>query len=615
MGEGASGAEAGVPGASALSDSSRGIDDVLIGRAALERNLITPEQLRECSEGLDGSRPETLGPALVRRGWLSVDQLIRIVSDLRARGDAAPQLARYEIRGRLGEGTSAVVYRAWDRQLGRGVALKVLREAMGLTPVVRQRFQREARAAAAISHANVVTVFDAGEADGRAYLVMELVEGRPLNEILKESRRSEREIVELLEKVARGLADAHAKGVVHRDLKPANIIVTSGGEPKIGDFGLAHLLDAEGELTRTGAALGTPLYMSPEQVRGDSHAITPRTDVYALGSILYEALLGQPPHAGSSVQEIYERIVRIEPLAPRRVKADLSLDLQTILLKALDKDPARRYAGAAELADDLRRYLGGEPIQARPLPALVRLWRKTLQHRLVVVAASAALLGGLLGAWAGFKPGSDVLPASPLSAGRPELDGAYFREFARAKDVLGLVRPPLDRVSGDWSLEGAKLSCGSAPFTRLQLPYRPPEEYDLLVEFRRGSGFGDINLLLSRRGRQFLWAMGAVGNSIFGFGAIQGKWADANPTTRHESPSLVIGEPYTVVVQVRKNGLWAYVNGKLKSHWMTDSSDLSSDGDWGLPDSTRIGLGTYESRAEFVRIQVLDVAGAGRPLR
>jgi serine/threonine protein kinase len=600
-----------IVGSSALSDSSK-VDDALIGRIAVERNLITPEQLQDCLEEIKKAPQNKLGQLLVGRGLLDVDQLIRIVTEHQKPDDIPPELARYDVRGRIGEGTSAVVYRAWDRQLGRWVAMKVLRESMSLSPLVRQRFEREARAAASISHPHVVTVHDAGEASGRAFLVMELVEGRALNAALRESPWDERKIVELLEKVARGLAVAHANGVVHRDLKPANIILSATGEPKIGDFGLAHLLDSEGELTRTGATLGTPLYMSPEQVRGDIHAITPRTDVYALGAILYETLLGQPAHQGESIQEIYDRIIRTDPLPPRRLKPAFSLDLQTIILKALDKDPQRRYADAGKLADDLSRYLKGDPIEARPLAPTLRLWRKAVRHRLVVVSAATALLGALIGAWAGFRPKPDVLPSSPLAAGRPELDPAYYKEFARAKDLLREVNPPRDRLSGEWSLNQGKLACGSEAFTRIQLPYRPPDEYDLLVVFRRDSGFGDINLLLSRHRRQFLWAMGAVGNTIFGFGSIRGAWADSNPTTRHESPCVPVGDTFTVVVQVRKNGLWAYVNGKLKSHWLTDYTDMASDEDWGLRDPERIGLGTYESRVVFSRIQLLDISGQGQ---
>jgi serine/threonine protein kinase len=605
------------------------LEDELIEKVVLERKLVTPSELESCRDEQRRTVQEgasvSLGQILVKRDLVTVDGLLKLLAEQKSRGTTLPELPRYDLREKLGEGTSAVVHRAWDKQLNRPVAIKFLRDAMVMSDLARQRFQREAQAAAGISHPNVVTVHDAGEADGRPYLVMELVEGRPLNELLKEPGRDERKIVELLEKVARGLEVAHAKGIVHRDLKPANIIVTPAGEPKVGDFGLAHLVDSETELTRAGTALGTPMYMSPEQVRGDSRAITPQTDVYALGAILYEVVLGQPPHLGESIQEIYGKIEREEPEAPRRLRPKVTEDLQTVILKAIDKKPQRRYGSALALAEDLRRYLRGEPVQARPTPPTVRFWRKVTRHRLPLIASTAAVAGALLGAWviAGLgrepKPPPPVAaPAplpTPLTPGRPELTEEYYQAYSRAVRLIPRVDPARDRVTGDWTATDGRISCGSQAFTKLRLPYLPPDEYDLLVVVTRKTGYGDVNLLLSRGSTRFLWAMGAVGNSIFGFGTINGAWANSNPTTRHDPNCLVNGQVYTVVVQVRKEGLWAYVDGKLKSSWKTDYRDLSSDDDWGLPDPRWIGLGTYESPAEFRRIDLLEVSGPGKPLR
>ncbi len=613
-----------LPGASTPS-----AEDTLVERVLLERKLITPEQLAECREEqrqtqIDGVAP-SLGHIVIRRDWIKVDHLVRLVAEQKSRAGGLPDIPRYEIRERLGEGTSAVVHRAWDRQLQRPVAIKILRDAMVVSDVARQRFQREAQAAAGISHPNIVTVHDAGEADGRPYLVMELVEGRGLNEILKQRDLGERQLLELFEKVARALETAHAKGIVHRDLKPANIIVTPAGEPKVGDFGLAHLVDSETELTRAGTALGTPMYMSPEQVRGESRAITPQTDVYALGSMLYEVVLGQPPHLGESVQEIYGKIEHEEPEAPRRLRPKVSQDLQTLILKAIDKKPHRRYASAQALAEDLRRYLAGEPILARAPSGTVRFWRKVSRHRVVLISTVAAVLGALLGAWAiarlqAAPPPLKAVAPAPLPDPTPvtapaELSEAYYSEYSRAVRLLPRILPAQDRMKGEWRLDDGKLSCGSEAFTKLRLPYVPPAEYDLLVVFMRKTGYGDVNLLLTHQGTPFLWAMGAVGNSIFGFGTINGAWAATNPTTRHDSNCLDNGRLYTVVVQVRKDGVAAYVDGRLKSSWKTDYKDMSSDANWGLPESRYLGLGTYESPTEFRRIEVLEISGKGSPLR
>jgi hypothetical protein len=194
--------------------------------------------------------------------------------------------------------------------------------------------------------------------------------------------------VAALEKAARGVAAAHARGIVHRDLKPANILVTASGEPKVGDFGLAHVLETRSELTRTGTALGTPLYMAPEQVEGLPGQITPRTDVYALGAILYEILSGRPPHEGETLAELYRKIVRDDPLPPQAAR-----DAGVIALKALDKDPERRYADAGAFADDLRRHLSGEPILARPIGVTGRFVRRVRRNPVGYGLGATALVG------------------------------------------------------------------------------------------------------------------------------------------------------------------------------------------------------------------------------
>jgi serine/threonine-protein kinase len=314
--------------------------------------------------------------------------------------ESPPSLPRYEIQEQVGEGTTATVYRAWDRELNRTVALKMMRERLGWNSMAQERFRREAQAAAGVTHPNVVTVHDVGEEGGRPYLVMELVEGRPLNETLADRRLAQAEILGLLEKVARGVGAVHEKGIVHRDLKPANILVTVSGEPKVGDFGLAHLMDSTMALTRTGVSLGTPFYMAPEQVEGRSKDITPRTDVYAMGVILYEALTGAPPHTGDNPQELYAKVIHKDPLPPCQVNPGVSRDLETIVLKALEKEPKRRYATAGALADDLRRYRGGEPIAARPATWRYRMWRRIRRNRLAyglgVGGMAALLVAGVL---------------------------------------------------------------------------------------------------------------------------------------------------------------------------------------------------------------------------
>lgn len=380
-------------------------EDQLLGEIALEWKLLTGAQLEESRRLQKESREQqqtlTLGETFLRHGFLKPDDLLRLLKEQSRRSGGQPEIRRYEIRARLGEGATAIVYSAWDRELRRPVALKVLKEGSGWSDLQRQRFEREAQTAASLSHPNVVTVYDVGEAQKRLYLVMELVEGKPLSQILQEQKLPEKDLLHLLEKVCRGVAAAHAKGIVHRDLKPANILVTSSGEPKVGDFGLAHLLESPVQLTRTGTSLGTPLYMSPEQVKGQSKDISPRTDVYGLGAVIYEAVTGRPPHTGETLQEIYTKILHEDPPLPGTLRPKVSSDVQTIVLKALEKNPQDRYPTAGALGDELKRHLEGEIIQARPISRAGRIGRKAYKYRAVLFPSLSALLLGILlvGSW------------------------------------------------------------------------------------------------------------------------------------------------------------------------------------------------------------------------
>ncbi|HEV3027646.1 MAG TPA: serine/threonine-protein kinase, partial [Planctomycetota bacterium] len=241
-------------------------------------------------------------------------------------------------------------------------------------------------------HPAVVTVYDACEQAGRLYLVMELIEGQAFSDLLLRGRSDRMRSIRLLEKAARGVAAAHDKGIVHRDLKPANILVTTAGEAKVADFGLARIMGSDHALTRTGAKLGTPFYMAPEQVEGRASQVTPATDVYALGAILYEILTGRPPHDGESLAEVFAAILSRDPVAPRETSSHISHDLETVALKALEKDPARRYPDARAFAEDLHRAIEGEPIHAAPVSTLGRGWRRFRKNPWPSLAAALAVL-------------------------------------------------------------------------------------------------------------------------------------------------------------------------------------------------------------------------------
>lgn len=296
----------------------------------------------------------------------------------------------------IGRGGAGVVYEAVDTQLDRTVALKILHESFGTSEQIRRRFLREARTAAALRHPNIVTVHEVGEADGHMFLAMEHVPGPSLAGLLRSPGRPLERFVTLLEKAARGVGAAHRQGIVHRDLKPGNILIAPPEEPKIADFGLAHIVGSETALTRSGTIVGTPVYMAPEQVRGDSKRISSRTDIYSLGTVLYEILTGRLPHIGINEAEVYDRILNTEPVPPRRIASDIPRSLEAICRKALSKDPGDRHADADAFADDLRRFLEGSPISTQGAGALKRIVRMTVKLRSWILVAAAVLLASTL---------------------------------------------------------------------------------------------------------------------------------------------------------------------------------------------------------------------------
>ena len=286
-----------------------------------------------------------------------------------------PKIDGYDVQSVLGRGGMGVVYRARHLKLNRTVALKMLLSGAYASPNELVRFQREAEAVAGLSHPNIVQVFDVGELDGRPYFTMEFVEGQSLAERLAGTPQPARQTAAFMAILSQAVQVAHDGGVIHRDLKPANVLLATDGTPKISDFGLARRFEDASDLTMTGARIGTPSYMAPEQAAGLTSTVGPPADIYALGAILYEMLTGRPPFRAETAIETERQVIIEEPVPPSRLNAQTPRDLETICLKCLRKDPSRRYARAAELADDLRRFLEGKPVQARPVGWLERVWR------------------------------------------------------------------------------------------------------------------------------------------------------------------------------------------------------------------------------------------------
>jgi WD40 repeat protein/tRNA A-37 threonylcarbamoyl transferase component Bud32 len=305
----------------------------------------------------------------------------------------------YEIISELGRGGMGVVYKARQTKLGRAVALKMILSGVHAGEADLARFRTEAEAVARLQHSNIVQIFEVGDHDGLPFFSLEFCGGGSLEKKLTGTLLPPREAAALVEHLARAMHAAHQKGIVHRDLKPANVLLAEDGTPKITDFGLAKKLDEAGQ-TATGSIMGTPSYMAPEQAGGTSGLIGPAADVYALGAILYECLTGRPPFKAATAMDTLIQVVADDPVPPRTLNAQMPRDLETVCLKCLQKEPHKRYAGAEDLANDLRRFLSGEPITARPVGVPERLakWvrRRPAAAALLAVSAVAVLSFGLL---------------------------------------------------------------------------------------------------------------------------------------------------------------------------------------------------------------------------
>jgi tetratricopeptide (TPR) repeat protein len=337
-----------------------------------------------------------------------------------------PVVPGYEILGVLGRGGMGIVYQARHCRLQRMVALKMILAGGHAGPQELARFRTEAEAVARLQHPNFVQIYEVGEQHGLPYCALEFVDGGSLARKLAGTPLPPRQAAQLVATLGEAMHALHQRGIVHRDLKPDNVLLTAGGTPKVTDFGLAKKLDAGAGHTASGVIVGTPSYMAPEQARGRGKEVGPAADVYALGAILYEALTGRPPFKAATPMETMMQVISEEPVPPRRFQRAVPAELETICLKCLPKAPAQRYASAAALADDLKHFLNGEPIGARPSTRWEQTvkWAKRKPAAAALIGVSALAILALFGVVLGFT----LKLQAALTATKDQRDLAERRE-------------------------------------------------------------------------------------------------------------------------------------------------------------------------------------------
>jgi tetratricopeptide (TPR) repeat protein/tRNA A-37 threonylcarbamoyl transferase component Bud32 len=362
---------------------------------------------------------------------------------------------QYALVRELGKGGMGIVYEAFDTVLRRKVAIKMILDPTRATEESLERFRREAQASARFRHEGIVELYEVGRHEGKPYLVMELIEGENLEAFLRREKVPPRRMAEIVRGVALALAHAHERRVLHRDVKPVNVLLDHEGKPHLTDFGIARDEGATAQITVTGDVLGTPAYMAPEQARGSPNAQGPHTDIYALGGLLYRGLVGRPPFQATNAPALLYKVMTQEPVAPSRVNAAVHRDLETITLRCLAKEPVRRYPTAGTVAEDLRRFLEGEPILARPTGPLERAFLAAKRHRLVPVLGLVLVLSGAMGAMILERRHEATLRRNEVTRAREEAvaavasfertvlryhqDTAHYDEYLQQRNAVTLI--------------------------------------------------------------------------------------------------------------------------------------------------------------------------------
>jgi tRNA A-37 threonylcarbamoyl transferase component Bud32 len=519
------------------------------------------------SGGQDARAPADLA-SLGDRGTRAGDEVV-VPREAPAAPTRLPTVPGYEILELLGHGGMGVVYKARHLKLKRLVALKMILSGAHASAKQLARFRAEAEAAARLRHPHVIQIYEIGEADGYPYLALEFAEGGSLEQKTRREPQPPREAAELVKSLAEAIEHCHQQQVVHRDLKPANVLLADG-VAKITDFGLAKQLESseEGEenrnATKTGAVLGTPGYMAPEQARGDSE-VGPLADVYALGALLYELLTGRPPFTGSTPVETIQQVLERDPVAPSLLQPNVPKDLQTICLKCLRKEVPERYAGAQELAEDLRRFLDGEPILARPVGIVERTIKWIVRRRVVATLTLAATLLAAIGLWQWWSGG--ILSRTNLDMRRRSYADqmmAINKVADRRRELERFVPQPNEADVRGWEWYYLNVKTETVLPTTFNVLFRTVD--DSAKYFRENNG----PFLLSHSGERIVrlvarYVQTAPESSELRYGVVV---SQVGPSADDKQPNVI--DPLAELMEVR-----AFPGNSLLFAWSPDDSRLA----------------------------------------
>jgi predicted Ser/Thr protein kinase len=570
--------------------------------------------------------------------------------------ELAPHFPQLEILELLGAGGMGVVYKARQPQLDRLVALKILPADAGRDPAFAERFTREARALAKLSHPNIVAVYEFGQAgcagvspaavevEGQTggtpaplyYFLMEYVDGANLRQLERSGNLTPEQALTIVPKICDALQFAHEEGIVHRDIKPENILVDKKGRVKIADFGIAKILaaDAAGRagcpqpaespertagtavptLTGAGQSVGTPHYMAPEQVEKPAN-VDHRADIYSLGVVFYEMLTGELP---------------LGRFAPPSEKVQIDERLDEVVLRALEKEPDRRYQTAAQVKTKVEEIVTTQPSQTMQAPAVLASaqpigttegifrWLKGPAVGILTGIALAVVVGFLAiqisNAVKATAQAPKPNPASPVQLTSQAALVAGDSIPGTRVNLLPLIDPSRDKVEGKWQMQDGALVCEKGGKARIAIPFTVPEEYDFRIKFTIVDGDQKVRQILTKSGHQFFWGISHVGwGSIFGFGIIDGKDFDRNPTTVKKNQYLKNGVTYESIVQVRNRGVTAFLNGERMREWKPDYRNVDNQG-WKLKDDSLLGVGAANSAVRFQTVDLLVVSGKAKAL-